>query len=135
MRHWGGGLRATILKLATVWEPQETESYPEARSKRPEPLGMSPRHHELNKRKETWAGVGSLDPSQFLPLRLGDYRPAHSLSDSDATLQGEARPCVQPSTHRPKTASDDQSQVGPFPAPYGNFFMVGSSAFSHAMKL
>jgi hypothetical protein len=96
---------------------------------------MSSKPHKLSKRKESWAGVGSLGPSQLLLLRLGDYRPARSLFDSDATLQGEARPCVQPSTHRPETASGDRSQVGSFPAPNSSFFMVGNSAFSHAVKL
>lgn len=96
---------------------------------------MSPRPHELNKRKESWAGLGSLGPSQLLPLRLGDYSPSHFLFGPDATLQGEPRPCVQPSTHGLETASGDQFQVGPFPAPYSSFFMVGNSAFSHAVKL
>lgn len=66
-RHWGGGavLRATILKLATAWEPWETESYPEARSKRPEPPGneFQTPQTEQEKRELGWGGEPGPQPA------------------------------------------------------------------------
>lgn len=92
---------------------------------------MSPKPHKLNKRKESWAGLRNLGPSQLLPLRLGDYRPSCFFSLALIQLYGERLDPVSSQVH-----TDLQlSQVGPFLAPYSSFFMVGNSTFSHAVKL